>query len=142
VLQEDRGGAAGWPAIVRQQHPLEPHRLPATGADQHPQRTGGAGRRRRGLYLGGAPLQEQLATDACKESALAGTEQPVIAYLDQALGQDVLEEAPDELVRGERTIPGLAGRADRVAERDLVIRHADNPIVAQRDPKDIGGEIL
>ncbi|SRR6266545_1531011 len=34
-LPQDVVGATGWPAIVPQQHSLEPHWLAAAGADQH-----------------------------------------------------------------------------------------------------------
>ncbi len=54
----------------------------------------------------------------------------------------MLEKPADELFRRQRAVSGLAGIADCVPKRDLVILHADNAVVAECDAKDVGGQIL
>jgi len=54
----------------------------------------------------------------------------------------VLKKPADELLGGEGTAPGLTSRAIRIAKCDLVIRHAQNAVVAQGNPKDLGSQVL
>ena len=65
----------------------------------------------------------------------------IIAHLDKALGQDVLQKAVNESLSGQRTELGLAG-VGFVTEGDLIILHPDDAAVAEGDTKDVGGEIL
>jgi hypothetical protein len=60
-----------------------------------------------------------------QEQALRGAKEAEIADLDEASGQDVLEEAADELIGGEGTklVPAGIGRA--VTEGDLVRKEPD-----------------
>jgi len=69
------------------------------------------------------------------------TEEAIIAHLDQALGQDVLQETRDELVGGQRAELGLAG-IGCITVRDLVVLHLDDAAVAEGNAKDVRGEIL
>ena len=69
------------------------------------------------------------------------TEKAIIAHLDKALGQDVLQETVDEFLGGQRAELGLAG-VGFVAEGDLVVLDLDDAAIAEGDAKDVGGEIL
>ena len=75
---------------------------------------------------------EQLA-DVVEMRLAGGTrEQAIVADAMEALRQDVEQEAPDELVGGERhdLLPvGTVGPVVLVAERDPGLVQADNPAV-------------
>lgn len=45
----------------------------------------------------------------CEQLTVAGAEQAIIAHLDEAVGQDVLQEAAQELLSGKGTESDLLG---------------------------------
>jgi hypothetical protein len=73
---------------------------------------------------------------------LGGAEEAEIADLDEAPGQDVLEEAVDELFGREGAEGGLAGRRRAVTESDLVVFEFDQAAIADGDSKDVGSQVL
>ena len=73
---------------------------------------------------------------------LARAEETVVADLLKTFGQDVLQEATDELLGGEGAGLPAAGGAVTVAERDLtLLKFKDTPI-GEGDAKNIGSQIL
>jgi hypothetical protein len=76
-------------------------------------------------------LRGELGAQGKELLTVGGTEEAIIAHLDQALGQDVLQETVDELLGRQRAELGLAG-VGFVAERDLVVLHLDDAAIAQR----------
>ena len=75
------------------------------------------------------------------ESGAVGAEEAVVPHLLEAGGQDVLEEAAEELqrVQGHRPRPVRAHAAIR--EGHLAVVAGDDPTVADGDAEDIGGEV-
>src|SRR5215211_3226779 len=74
--------------------------------------------------------------------ACADPEQPVVAHLDEALRQDMLEEAGDECLHRQRAGLRLMRRPILIAKRDLAVLHAEEAIVRERHPKDVGRQVL
>ena len=46
-------------------------------------------------------------SDAVEEMAIAGTEQTIVAHLDEAIGEDVVKEAANELFSGDGRVSDL-----------------------------------
>ncbi len=80
--------------------------------------------------------------ECSQEQALGGAEEAEIADLDETPGQDVLEEAVDELIGGEGTEFDLAGSGRAVTKGDLVVFELDQTAVADGDSKDVRSQIL
>ena len=80
--------------------------------------------------------------EGSQEQALRGAEETEIADLDEAPGEDVLEEAVDELFGGKSAEGDLAGSGRAVAKGDLVVFEFYQAAVADGDPEDVRGEIL
>jgi len=68
--------------------------------------------------------------------------QTVIAHLDEAFGEDVLQKAVDELLSRQGAELGFPGARSAVAEGDLIILDFHETAVTDRDAKDVRGEIL
>jgi hypothetical protein len=81
-------------------------------------------------------------SEGSQEQALGGAEETEIADLDEAPGQDMLEEAVDELIGGEGAELELAGIGRVVAKGDLVVFELDQTAVADGDPEDIRSQVL
>jgi hypothetical protein len=90
---------------------------------------------------GNLQQQLQLTAQAGKATAIAHSEQAVVAYLDEAFGQDMLQEPTQELPNRQGTVGGPATLAHRIPKRHLLIDDTHNPIVAQGDPKDVRCQI-
>jgi hypothetical protein len=73
---------------------------------------------------------------------IAVAEEAVIPDLNKAFGQNMLQETPDELFGGDSTVPGCPGVRVLVAKGHLIIFHFQDAIVTDRNPKDIGSQIL
>jgi hypothetical protein len=73
---------------------------------------------------------------------LSGAEQAVVTDLDESLREDVLEEAPDELLGIEGAVLELVSGRLFVGKSDLTIFQFAQPVVAEGDAKDVRGEIL
>ena len=73
---------------------------------------------------------------------LARAEEAVIANLLKAFGQDMLQEAADELLGGEGAGFPVAGGAVTVAKGDLALLEFEDTVVGESDPEDIRGQIL
>jgi hypothetical protein len=81
-------------------------------------------------------------TQGSQEQALGGAKETEIAHLDKAPGQDVLEEAVDELFGGECAELELSSIGRAVAKGDLVVFELDQAAVADGDPEDVRSEVL
>jgi hypothetical protein len=82
------------------------------------------------------------STHLSQPMTLARAEETVVADLLKTFGQDVLQEATDELLGGEGAGFPAAGGAVTVAERDLtLLKFKDTPI-GEGDAKNIGSQIL
>jgi len=92
--------------------------------------------------IGGGGRGVELATDGGKPLAQAGAEEAIVAHLDEAPGQDVLEEAADELLGRQGAGSERAGVGGAVAEGDPVMLDFQDAPVADGDAEDVGGEIL
>lgn len=77
-----------------------------------------------------------------QEQALRGAEEAEIADLDETPGQDVLEEAVDELFGREGAERDLAGSGRAVAKGDLVVFEFYQAAIADGDPEDVGSQVL
>jgi hypothetical protein len=77
-----------------------------------------------------------------QEQALGRAEETEIAHLDEAPGQDVLEEAMDELFCGEGAEGELSGVGGAVAKGDLVVFEFYQAAIADGDSEDIGSQVL
>lgn len=134
-------GAAGWSTIVRAQDALNAHGLSTPQADLHlcATLTCACCARRQAATV---RHQLQLAAQTCQATAHTNAEQAVIAHLDEALGQAMLEETTQELLNRKGAGGRLAALANRVAERDLVMLHADTTVVAACNAKDVGCAVL
>ena len=86
-------------------------------------------------------LRGELGAERGELLTVGRTEQAIVTDLDKAPGQDMLQETVDEFLGGQRAELGLA-RVGFVTERDLVVLHLDDAAVAERNTKDVGGEIL
>jgi hypothetical protein len=62
-----------------------------------------------------------LLADRGQLDAVPGTQETIVANLDEALGQDVLQEAMDELLHRQGTEFGLAGAGCVITKGDLVV---------------------
>ena len=72
-----------------------------------------------------------------------GAVETVVAHLGQAAGQDVFEEAADELLGGQRHGAHLVAVVVAIAEADLtVVVETVETAVADGDAEDIAGEVV
>jgi hypothetical protein len=90
----------------------------------------------------GVGIRFEQQSQAGQEQALRGTEEAEITHLDEASGQNVLEEAVNELIGREGAELVLAGSGRAVAKGDLVVFELDQTVVADGDPEDVRSEIL
>jgi hypothetical protein len=74
--------------------------------------------------------------------ALGGAKETEVANLDEAPGQDVLEEAVDELFGKEGAELELSGIGRAVAKGDLVVFEFYQTAVADGDPEDVRSQVL
>ena len=77
-------------------------------------------------------------SEGSQEQALRGAEDAEIADLDEALGQNMLEKAVDELFGREGTERDLAGSGRAIAKGNLVVFEFYKAAVADGDAKDVG----
>jgi hypothetical protein len=87
-------------------------------------------------------IRVQQQPEGSQEQALGGAEEAEIAHLHKAPGQDVLEEAMDELLGGESAELELVGSGRAVAKGNLVVFEFDQTAVADGDPEDVRSQIL
>jgi len=70
------------------------------------------------------------------------TEEAVVTHFDEALGQDLLQKAADELLGGQGAGPEFAGVGSAVTERHLPAGQLSDAVVADGHPKDVRRQIL
>jgi len=80
--------------------------------------------------------------DPVEQAAMRGAEEAVISDLDKPFGQHMLQEATDELLGGDGTVPGFASVGVFVAKGDLTIGEFHNAVVADSHPQDIRRQVL
>jgi len=98
--------------------------------------------RRRGLVSVIAAAFELLSC-LFKQMAVARIEQAVVADFDEAVGQDVLEEAVDELLGGEGGSLDLFGGGFLVLKSNVtVLVKLAEAAIAEGDAEDVGSEVL
>ncbi len=94
------------------------------------------------LWLWRSGRDAQQLAHSLQRFALARTEKAVVAHLAETLGQDMLQEATDELLGADGAGLLLAALAVLVGKGNLAILQLDDTAVADRDPKDIRRQIL
>ena len=77
-----------------------------------------------------------------KSCAAAVGEEAIVTDTDEALGEDVEQEAATELTEREREGPGPATAVVLVAEAHGVVIHVKQPMVRDRDAVGVAGEIF
>ena len=77
-----------------------------------------------------------------KQMTMSGAKQAVVTDLDEAIGEDVLEEATDELLGGDGAALELVSGGVFVRESDLAMMQLAEAVVTEGDTKDVRGEIL
>ncbi len=70
-----------------------------------------------------------------------GAEEAVVTDLDEAAGEDMLEETGDKVLDRERHAAGLEGSGVGVAEGDLVVLEAFDAVVGECDTVDVAREV-
>ena len=85
---------------------------------------------------------EQLLSGLLKQLPIGGTEQTVVTDFDEAWGQDVLEEAANELFGGDGGVLNSIGGGLFKGESDEAIFQFAEAVVADSDAKDVRGEVL
>ena len=73
---------------------------------------------------------------------MSRAKQAVVTDFDEARGKDVLEEAADELFRGDGAVLELVSGRVFIGESDIAIFEFAQTVVADGDAKDVRGEIL
>jgi hypothetical protein len=77
-----------------------------------------------------------------QSGSLLGPEEAIVAHLLEAVGQDMLQKAADEL-RGREGGEFLSfGWAILITKGDLAVFEFEDAVVAQGHAEDIGGEIF
>src|SRR5271163_2959004 len=94
-----------------------------------------------GRWAGGLRQQENIPQVA-QLFAVRGVPQPVIADLVEAGRQDVLEEAPDELVAGHGFLALAVGSAVLVAIGHGLVVDGQDAVVGDGDAEGVAGEIV
>ncbi len=78
-----------------------------------------------------------------EQASSAGVgEEPVVADADEALGEDVKQEAASELGQRKRKGPDSPAPVILVAEGDGLVIDVQEPMVRDRDPVGVTGEVL
>lgn len=77
-----------------------------------------------------------------KQMTIARTKQAIVADLDEAIGEHVLEEAADELLGTDGALFELISGGVFIRESDLASLQLAEAVVAEGDAKDVRGEIL
>jgi hypothetical protein len=94
-----------------------------------------------GRWAGGLRQQEKIPQVA-QRFAARGMPQAVIAELVEAGRQDVLEEAPDELVAGHGFLALAVGGAVLVAIGHGLVIDGEDAVVGDGDAEGVAGEIV
>jgi len=80
--------------------------------------------------------------DRYQQTAFPRAEETVIADLHEALRQDMLQEAADELLRPQGAVSGVSAPRFSIGESDLAVSQSVQAPVAQRHAKDVRSQIL
>jgi len=94
------------------------------------------------LWAVSEPTRGEQLPGLGEQVTVVGAEQAVVTDFDEAWREDVLEEATDELSRGHRAVLELLGGGFLVRESDVPIFQLAQAVIADRDAKDVRGEIL
>ena len=77
-----------------------------------------------------------------EQLTITGTEQTVITDFDEAWWEDVLEEAADELWRGDGARLELVGSRFLVIESDVAIFETDQAMIGDGHAKDVRSKVF
>lgn len=95
-----------------------------------------------GIGIGGDHgLAESAATGGEEPRAASVGEEAVVADAYEALGEDVEQEAPREVPKGERERSSAPAAVVLEAERDALVVDVKQPVVGDRDAVRVAGEI-
>ena len=99
------------------------------------------GCRFRGSWIGGGGWTRQPELDAMQECPVRRTPQPVVADLMEALGQHMLQTAPDNLLGREgHGFPPMELGVLRT-KTDLAVGDGENPVIRQGDAVDVPAQV-
>ena len=102
---------------------------------------GGRGREHRQEREDAPVVQRDQPPHRLERRAAVGAQEAVVADLLKAGGQDVLEEAAEELHRVQGHLPGSVRADAAIGEGHLAIVAGDDAMVADRHAEDIRGEV-
>ena len=94
------------------------------------------------VWQRGVGISFQKQSEGSQKQTLGGAKETEIAYLHKAPGQDVLEEAVDELFGRECAELELSSIGRAVAKGDLVVFEFYQAAVADGDTEDVGSQVL
>ena len=116
----------------------------STGTAQHWAATGRAKGSRlwRGRDRDAGRRAPQLLANGGEAWTQGRSKEAVVAHLDKALGQDVLQETVDELLSRERAEGRALGVGGTVTERDPTVLEFEDAGIGDGDAEDVRGEIL
>ena len=101
-----------------------------------------AGFRVHGIGTGGdLGLAERSAAGGEESRAASMGEEAIVADADEALGEDVEEEATRELLKGERERSSPSAAVVLEAEGDGPVVDVEQPVVRDRDAVSVAGEV-
>lgn len=86
--------------------------------------------------------EDQLGADAAEEHTLGRTKQAKIAHFDKPFRQHVLEKLLEKRQRREGFGTSLVGLPVGIAKGDLIVVHAQQPIITQRHPENVRRQIF
>jgi len=84
----------------------------------------------------------EVLLDGHEPRAQGGAKEPIVADLHEVMGQDMLQEAMDELLCVQRTTFFCAGLGVAIPEGEAVIFQFQETVVAQGDSENIRRQIL
>ena len=84
---------------------------------------------------------EQLA-ESGEALPVTGAEEAKVTHFNKTFGQDVLEEAADELLGVEGTGSESAGVGGAIVEGNLAVVQSEDAAAADSDAKDVRSQVL
>ena len=86
--------------------------------------------------------QHKLRAEGSQASAVARCKETIVAHLDEAFGQDMLQKPADEFFSRESAKPEMASVGGPVLKGDLPVFELDQTAVADGNAENIGGQIF
>jgi hypothetical protein len=128
-------------AAAPAQHGHDVELAPAVAAVR-PEGCGRRGRRRDALQHVALPcVQRGEPAHRLEATPGAGAQEAEVAYLLEAAGQDVLQEAPEELHGLQAHAAPALGAALPVGEGDVIVLAGEDAMISDGDAEDVGGQV-